>query len=345
MEKKNQPGRIDVLEKPFSPTPIVTLSGEYTDNDIDVKREDLLPFSFGGNKARKAAGFYRDIIAKKPGMIMTYGSNSSNHCRIIANMACSMDIPCHIISSSSEVAGKAGRPLYNRILVKDFGASVETVPVEKVHDTIETRMEEYSRQGLNPYFIQGGGHGNIGTQAYVDAFREILAQEKESGKWYDAIFFASGTGTTQAGLVCGMEMEKHAAETAGDTWLAEKLEEAIIVGISIARPNPRGREVVRQSILDYYAAQQSGLSVPESLFREEDLIFDDHYRMGGYGQYTDEVTDVIRRVMQTEGMPMDTTYVGKAFTGMLQYLKDHGIRGKKILFLHTGGTPLYFDHL
>ena len=39
------------------------------------------------------------------------------------------------------------------------------------------------------------------------------------------------------------------------------------------------------------------------------------------------------------------TYTGKAFWGMQEYLKTHGIRNKKVLFLHTGGGPLFFDYL
>ena len=42
---------------------------------------------------------------------------------------------------------------------------------------------------------------------------------------------------------------------------------------------------------------------------------------------------------------MDTTYVGKAFCGMNKYIEDNKIRNKKILFIHTGGTPLFFDDL
>ena len=45
------------------------------------------------------------------------------------------------------------------------------------------------------------------------------------------------------------------------------------------------------------------------------------------------------------GIPMDTTYVGKGFYGMEEYIKKMKIIGKNILFIHTGGTPLYFDIL
>ena len=58
----------------------------------------MLPFSFGGNKVRKAAEFYREIKNSDTDVVMTYGSNSSNHCRIIANMAASMGLACHVIS-------------------------------------------------------------------------------------------------------------------------------------------------------------------------------------------------------------------------------------------------------
>ena len=53
-------------------------------NEIYLAREDLLPFSFGGNKARKAQYFFNDMD-KSVDTVVTYGSGSSNHCRIIAN--------------------------------------------------------------------------------------------------------------------------------------------------------------------------------------------------------------------------------------------------------------------
>ena len=384
--------RVAVLEAPFAPTPIVRLSGDYGDNEIYAKRDDLIPFSFGGNKARKAQCFYRDILRDQPDVIVTYGSNSSNHCRIIANMARSMGLPCHIISTDHEVAGKDGRELFNRILVRDFGASIETVPVEKVHDTIEHCLAAYRAAGKKPYFIQGGGHGDIGTAAYYETFFEILAQEEERGLSFDYIFHASGTGATQGGLVAAKTAVRNAAQLAAGTQTAERnaaqptagtqtavqnaaqlttgtqtavrnaaqmtsdtqtaAREALlrfvgaslpeIVGISIARKNPCGRAVVRESVTDYLDHQLGGAA---HLFREEDLIFDDHYILGGYGEYTDGVRDLIGKVMAEDGIPMDTTYVGKAFYGMLQYLKDHDIHGQQVLFLHTGGTPLYFDRL
>lgn len=311
---------IALFEQGFAATPIEPLSGDYGNNQYFMKRDDMLPFSFGGNKARKAAEFYHEIKKNHVDVVMTYGSNSSNHCRIIANMAAAMGLSCHIISPEEN-----REILYNTRLVEQFGAVIETCSVSMVSETIEKRKEAYRKEGKNPYFIVGGGHGNPGTESYVKAYREIEEYEKENHIYFDYIFHASGTGTTQAGLVCGKLLS-------GD-------KKRRIVGISIAREGERGRQVVKDSIKEYLGQDF------DRLYCEDDLIFTDAYRLGGYGNYSKEVAETISGVMEREGIPMDGTYVGKAFYGMRRYIEEQGIWGKKILFIHTGGTPLYFDFL
>lgn len=75
-----------------------------------------------------------------------------------------------------------------------------------------------------------------------------------------------------------------------------------------------------------------------------DLItFIDDYVLDGYDTYNDEILQTIREVLMTDGIPLDATYTGKAFWGMKKYIKKKQITGKNILFIHTGGTPLFFD--
>ncbi len=312
--------QIALFERQLHETPIVPLSAAYGPNEYYIKRDDMIPFSFGGNKARKAAEFYQEIKNAQVDVVMTYGSNSSNHCRIIANMAHAMGLSCHIISPEEN-----REILYNTQLVADFGAVIETCPVSRVAETIEKRKQAYLGEGKKVYFITGGGHGNPGTESYVKAYREIQDYEAKNHIYFDYIFHASGTGATQAGLVCGKLLSGDHKRT--------------IVGISIAREEGGGREVVKNSIREYLGKRF------EELYEEEALIFTDAYRMGGYGRYTGEVTDTIEKLMREEGIPTDSTYVGKAFTGMCGYIKEKEIAGKKILFIHTGGTPLFFDLL
>ena len=97
--------------------------------------------------------------------------------------------------------------------------------------------------------------------------------------------------------------------------------------------------VVKDSIREYLGERFA------ELYREDALLFTDEYRFDGYGNYSGEVLSLIDRVMEREGIPLDTTYVGKAFYGMCAFLKEHDIKDKNVLFIHTGGTPLYFDLL
>lgn len=278
-------------------------------NTLYIKREDLIPYSFGGNKARKGMLFFKDIDAGDYDTVVTYGSSHSNHCRVIANMAAARGMNCVIIGPT-----EVSEETFNSRMMKIFGAEIITVPVEEVHGTIEKKLDELRKEGKKPYFIPGGGHGNMGTEAYVQCYEEI----REQGL-FDYIFFASGTGTTQAGLVCGKLKYGDAVK---------------IVGISIARKNPRGRQVVLNSIDEYTGVH------PDA---DAATVFVDDYVGGGYGQENDEIEETIRNVLIKYGIPLDSTYTAKAFLGMKKYIGKNHITGKNILFIHTGGTPLFFD--
>lgn len=290
--------------------------GEYKDNHLYIKREDLIPFSFGGNKARKAQLFFQKIDEGNYNCVVTYGSGSSNHCRVVANECCRRGMKCFIISPE-----EASEPTFNSQMMELFGAEITIVPVSEVHDMIEGKLAELRKIGKHPYFIEGGGHGNIGTEAYVRCYQEIREQEEEQGIHYDYIFFASGTGTTHAGLVCGQILN-------GD--------ERIIIGISIARKNPRGRDIVLDSIRSYLGEK----ALEDEIQNKTNFI--DCYT-AGYGKEDVRVKKAIETVLKTYGIPMDATYTGKAFMGMTEYIE--GIKDKNILFIHTGGTPLFFDEL
>ncbi len=305
----------------ISRTPIVRLSDD-TIKNLYVKREDMIPYSFGGNKARKAFGFFEEIDRGGYDYVVTYGSSHSNHCRVVANMAAERNLPCLIIGPK-EVSDDT----YNSMMMELFGAEIITVPVEEVSKTIENKLGELKDIGRNPYFIMGGGHGNIGTQAYVDCYNEIRACEQEENLKFDYIFFASGTGTTQSGLVCGQLIN-------GD--------DRTIVGISIARKNPRGRDVVLESIYEYL--DEKHISYDKDDIESKTLFIDD-YTGDGYGKESDAILNTIRQQLIKNGLPLDTTYTGKAFLGMKEYVKSKGLKDKTILFIHTGGTPLFFDDL
>ena len=288
------------------------------EDNLYIKRDDLIPYSFGGNKARKGFLFFEEIDKGGFDCVVTYGSSHSNHCRIVSNMAAARGLPCYLIGPE-EVSDMT----YNSRLMQLFGAEIITVPVNLVHDTIEAKLDELKRAGRKPYFIPGGGHGNIGTKAYAECYEEIKKYEKENGIFFHYIFFASGTGTTHAGLVCGQIKNK---------------DDRKIIGISIARKNPRGRNIVLDSIREYMPdADESEL--------QQKTIFIDRFTGEGYGKENPEIENTIKECMVKYGIPMDSTYTAKAFLGMRKHIEAEKLKEKKILFIHTGGTPLFFDDM
>ncbi len=303
----------------FDYTPIQILSENLNNNTFYMKRDDLFQVSFGGNKARKATLFFEDIRKTSADCVLTYGASSSNHCRIIANIAASKRLPCYIISPI-----ESSHTTTNSKLVNLFGASVEYCPVSKVKSIIKLKLSELKAQGYAPYFIQGGGHGNIGTQAYLNAYSEILKYERKSGVNFDYIFHTSGTGTTQSGLIVGKLIND---------------DDKKIIGISNARKNPQGTKVIYESV-DSYLVNRLRKSISS-----EQIVLVDDYVLDGYGSYNKKIISVIFDMLKNDGIPLDPIYTGKGYWGMKEYIKTNNISDKNILFIHTGGTPLFFDHL
>ena len=263
--------------------------------------------------------FLDEIKRTKSDCIITYGSNSSNHCRIIANLASSLKIKCIIISPAED-----DESTFNLQMLGCFGADVIRCAISNVSKTIEDTVVAMKCQGYTPYFIMGGGHGNLGTQAYVDCFSEIMSYESDHNIQFDYIFHASGTGTTQAGLVCGKLLNNRNAK---------------IIGVSIARRNPKGKQIVIDSVNEY----MTSVGFTDDYSGQVELI--DDYVLDGYGKYNTEIDQTIQNVLTDYGIPLNRTYTGKAFWGMEKYLEKESIENKNILFVHTGGTPLFFDCL
>lgn len=292
-------------------------------NKFFMKRDDLLPFSFGGNKVRIAQKYFEDMDKKRCDCMITYGNSRSNLCRVIANISKAKGIPCFVISPADASGERV--ETNNSIFVKVMGAQIIPCIKSDVAATVAKVMSDCRAQGLNPYYIYGDiyGKGNekVAVQAYVEAYEEITQYEAENGVVFDYIFHASGTGTTQSGLICGSLLHGYDRK---------------IIGISVARDAERGCDVIAKNILAYMEQQEDTAKT---------IHFEDKYLNGGYGKYNDPIEDTIKSILCQDGIPLDPTYTGKAFWGMTEYLKEHSIEGKNILFIHTGGLPLFFDKL
>lgn len=296
-------------------TPVIRIPD--SSNSIYVKRDDLLPFSFGGNKVRIALEFIADMEKQGKDCIVGYGNARSNLSRALANLCRHFNIPCHIISPADTNGSRTNT--YNSEMALSCAANFHYCMKTDVRETVEDVLKYLQKKRLKPYYIYGDatGTGNEHTPmlAYAKVYEEIKDQ-------FDYLFLATGTGMTQGGLLAGKAINGG----------KEK-----IIGISVARSAAQETAVLRKSLACFSDRVQKIESC--------EILVEDAYLCDGYGSYNQQIEKTIREQLSASGMPLDPTYTGKAFWGMQDYLKRNAVTGEKILFIHTGGTPLFFDYM
>lgn len=298
-------------------------------NSLYIKREDLLPFSMGGNKVRIAETLMKDMRAKGCDSMIIYGSVHSNLCRVLSNLCYAQKVDCTMICSHEE--GEKQITTHNGSLINWSETEVVNCSKTEIAETVEALMERKKHLGKKPYYIYGSkwGTGNEGTLAfaYAQAYQEIKDFEAREGWEFDYLFCPSGTGATQAGLTCGHLL-------AGD--------HKKVVGILISsRETERALKILKDSIRACF--EKYGKNIPVNYEQEIHLL--DQYRQEGYGRYDERIISCVMEEYLKNGIPLDPVYTGKAFWGMKEYLREQRIQNSRILFLHTGGTPLFYDFL
>ena len=245
---------------------------------------------------------------------VTTGGIQSNHNRAIALMCAKNGWKCHLVYHGSSERFNAEKG--NALLVRNSGASYEFVDADGISKAMDKAMENLKKQGFNPLYIHGGGHDLPGGMALVEAVKELKEQCDKEGYKPDYIFHASGTGSTQAGIAVGLKLVG---------W-----DDVELIGISVARQRERGTQVIEDFANDL--AKFYGLNHDFT----GKINFNTDYLFGGYEKFSTEMEDYLKRAMKQTGIMFDTTYSGKAFYGMMDYIKKNDINSN-ILFWHTGG--------
>jgi D-cysteine desulfhydrase len=283
------------------------------DSHFKIFRDDLYPFLGGGNKGRKIIYIEKDILAKKANSVVTTGGIQSNHCRALAILAAQQGWPCTLVLHGDETSfyKESG----NAIMMRLSGARLVFVNEDKISTAMDQAMEDFKAQGLTPYYVYGGGHSMEGGLAYIDAVNEMKLETEQLNWKPDYIFLASGTGSTQAGILAGLDREGIEAE---------------VIGISVGRNKDRAEAVVS----DFYTKLCENYHIQG---RKRKVTVLDDYLCGGYGRFNDAIKKLSLNSIKDYGFTLDTTYTAKAFYGMQDYISKNNLEDKNILFWHTGG--------
>ncbi len=315
----------------FAPTPLYLLESDEAGNRIYIKREDLLPYCFGGNKARIGLRYVEDMRKMGCNHMLAYGNARSNLCRVLSNLCAQNGFRLSILTPADDDGQQ--RPSMNGQLCGWLGANIIPCLKTGVADSVDAAMESIRAAGDSPYYIYGDrtGQGNraVPVAAYADQYAPLMAQCAEIGIAPDVIALATGTGMTQAGLLCGQAL--HGAE--------EKRPD--IIGLSTARDEAAATLHLSAYIKAYLSALPDATDSESVIAR---IRLYDKCR-GSYGARDEAIAALIRRQFAQHGLPLDMTYTGKAFYALEQLMAEEGWQNRTVVFIHTGGTPLFFDEL
>jgi L-cysteate sulfo-lyase len=278
-----------------------------------IKRDDAIPFGFGGNKVRKLR--YVIPVLQRDGVdhVITCGGVQSNHARATAAAAAAYGMQCHIIVNGIEPERPTGNALLNRML----GATCEYVRdrTERV-PAMEAAFTRLKRDGRRPAVVPLGASTPLGALGFVQAIGEMVQQ----GVVPDVIVHASSSGGTSAGLLAGVAL--HGLPTR-------------VIGISADDP-PQALHATVVSIIRGLGPMLD--TDPDALLAAIRPEFDDAFVGAGYGAATDASREAQGALARTHAVFTDHTYSAKALSGLVKYARDGRIRhDATVLFWHTGG--------
>jgi 1-aminocyclopropane-1-carboxylate deaminase/D-cysteine desulfhydrase-like pyridoxal-dependent ACC family enzyme len=313
--------------------------------EVWVKREDLLPLAFGGNKLRNLEFLVGAALAEGADTLITSGRRWSNHCRLTAAAGAKAGLAVELVVSGPPV----DPPGPGVGLMRALGAVVHQLPdadrvgreaeVERVAASVRAR-------GGRPYVIGVGGSGAIGACGQVLAGIELFDQATAAGLAIDRIVVPSATGGTQAGLIAAARGRSPATGVTGVIVArpASELRPAIasMVADLAAMAGSDAAPSVATSPGDPGAASMRSAANPDSHLA---IVFDERQLGEGYGHATAAAADAAELLARTEGILTDPIYTAKALAGLVASVRSGAWDGERIVFWHAGGLPGIFEPL
>ena len=278
-----------------------------------IKRDDAIPFGFGGNKIRKLALVAARAQADGADTLITAGGVQSNHARATAAVAAKLGMRAVLVANGQRPARLTANALLDQLL------GAEIIYVQSREERAPKIFEiaaQLRAGGRLPYAIPIGASTPLGAVAFALAVAELLDQMPAP----DVIVHSSSSGGTQAGLVAGCRLLGLPTRVIG-----------VSADEAAASLQSQVRAIV-SGIADLLALDPSALQSGTA------VEVDDRFVGGGYGVPTDESREAIDLAARTEGIFLDPTYTAKAMAGLIAYVRQQRVvEGETVLFWHTGG--------
>jgi len=278
-----------------------------------VKRDDAIPFGFGGNKVRKVSIVAAAAITDGADTLLSVGGVQSNSARVVAAVAARMGLKCVLVLNGT----RPDRLTANALLDGLLGAEVQYVVSRADRAPAMARIaEDLRQQGRRPYEIPLGASTPLGALGFVRAIGELVQQ----GIVPDVIVHSTSSGGTQAGLVAGCTL--HGLPTR-------------VLGISADDPAESIRDTVRSVITGM--GDLLGVNGTE-LAGAGAIEVDDAHVGAGYGVPSAASREAADLLARHEALFVDHTYTAKALAGLIHHVRRGSFASARVvLFWHTGG--------
>ena len=294
--------------------------------EIWAKREDCNSgLAFGGNKLRKLEYLVPDILAQGADTLVSIGGVQSNHTRQVAAVAAKLGLKCHLIQGSwvdwpDGIYDRVGNIQLSRILGAEIEFSQEDFSIA-LKESWARGVEAVRKAGGKPYGIPAGASDHpLGGLGYAGFAEELRKQEKDLGFRFDVILTASGSGSTQGGMVAGFAEEGRASQ---------------VVGIDITAKPEATRAMVTK-----IARETAVMAGMKRTIAEDDITLVEDYAYPAYGIPSKATLEAIRLAARLEGLVTDPVYEGKSMQGMIDMVRAGRFpAGTKLLYVHLGGVP------
>jgi len=315
--------RFALLDGPSPIAPLPRFSAELGGRvEVWIKREDLLPLAFGGNKLRNLEFLVGAALAEGADCLVTSGRRWSNHARLTAAAGAKAGLGVHLVLSGPPVDSPNPGVRLDELL----GATVHQAATDDRDERaaiVERVVADLRAAGRRPYLVAIGGTGIVGAVGQVLAGLELAAGAEAAGFRPDTVVVPTATGGTQAGLLVGLR-------TAGLR--------TVVHGVAVTPVEPL-RAVI--------AAVVAGLAELDGLATVHDgeIVLDGTQLGDGYGRPTKAAGEATRLLASTEGILVDPIYTAKALAGLVALARDGALDGTRVVFWHAGGTPGLFEPL
>jgi 1-aminocyclopropane-1-carboxylate deaminase/D-cysteine desulfhydrase-like pyridoxal-dependent ACC family enzyme len=314
--------RLSLVTEPTPLAPAGRLSATLGGPQLWFKRDDLLPFAFGGNKVRSLDLIVAEALRRGANTLVTGAGPLSNHVRASAGVAAMTGLRCIAVYWGQAPLRAEGNHWLTRMLGAEiiFTGDADRASVDR---GIKASAAKVVAQGGRPFSVPRGGACALGVLAHVLAVRETLEQCADLGVMPQAVVMAVGGSGTLPGWLLGTALF-------GAVWRLE--------AITVSRPAAEALSRARNLAVEAAAA----LDCPVQLRRVE-LFVHDGFLGAGYGVLSPEGQSAIAATARAEGVFLDPTYTGKAMARYSALLSQGRYAGANdVLFLHTGGAPSLF---